>query len=96
MEMNVRILPESNTSDRPCGDYVRVSTRRDPNDDTVTLATIERIVEKQRSAEAASPKVHVKTLVMSQPMSPDQAIGLATCYAERKNIQVVYTARADA
>jgi hypothetical protein len=91
--MSVRILPESSTTSVRCSDYVRVSTRSDPNDDTVTLATIERIVEKQRKSEAAEPKVHVKALVVSQPMSPDQALGLATCYAERKHIPIVYTTK---
>jgi len=58
----------------------------------VTLATIERVVEK------ASPKPdegdtlvkHVKTLIMRQPMTPDEALELATSYAERKQIEVVY------
>jgi hypothetical protein len=90
--MSVRILPEGSETGAPCSDYVRVSTHSDPNDDTVTLATIQRVVEKEQPNETSPPKVHIKTLVVSQPMSPDQALGLATCYAERKHIPVVYTA----
>ena len=72
------------------GDYVRVSTSADPNDDTVTLATIQRVVESSGEDNASEPKMHVKTLVMEKPMSPDLALGLATCYARRKRIGVVY------
>lgn len=88
--MTVRIVPESRSSERPGSDYVRVSTCSDPVNDTVTLATIERVVERQQRKESAS-LVHVKTLVSRQPMSSDAALGLATCYARRKNIPVVYT-----
>jgi len=88
--MTVKIVAENQTRDRHNTDYVRVSTCSDPHDDTVTLATIQRFVEKQQLDEL-SESVHVKTLVLRQPMSTDQALGLATCYAERKNIPVVYT-----
>ena len=88
--MAVRIIPE-NTPGKPADrDYLRVSTCHDPLDDTITLATIQRFVVKQRAAEKAAP-VLVKTLILLQPMSTDEALGLATCYAERKNIPVVYT-----
>jgi hypothetical protein len=71
---------------------VRVHTCSAPFDDTVTLATIERVVEK------ANPKLdegetlvkRVKTVIMRQPMTPDEALELATSYAERKHIEVVY------
>ena len=86
--MAVRIVP-SETRQQPESDYVRVSTCSDPLDDTVTLATIQRFVEKERPE--GDTRVHVKTLVMRRPMSPDEALGFATCYAERKNIPVVYT-----
>lgn len=84
-------------SDNACkdSDYVRVSTSADPNDDTVTLATIQRIVEGISEEQPEEPKLHVKTLVMEQPMSPDSALGLATCYAERKGIPVVYAEVSD-
>jgi hypothetical protein len=88
--MGVRVVHEER--DCPGGDYVRVSTSSDPNDETVTLATIERITEKLASSQpsADDSKLHVKTLIMEQPMPADVALGLATCYAERKRISVVY------
>jgi hypothetical protein len=88
--MTVKIVPQHETRDLPDSDYVRVSTCSDPLDDTVTLATIQRFVEKQRR-DGATKGVHVKTLILKQPMSTDEALGFATCYAERKNIPVVYT-----
>ncbi len=72
------------------GDYVHVSTTVDPNDDTVTLATIQRITEKLAKSKERVSRVHVKTLVMEKPMAPNEAVGLATRYAERKGIPVVY------
>jgi hypothetical protein len=88
--MTVKIVAENQSADCPGNDYVRVSTCSDPFDDTVTLATIQRFVEKQRRDDATKP-VLVKTLVLKQPMTTNQALGLATCYAARKNIPVVYT-----
>lgn len=87
--MSVRVVKDGGKTadDR---DYVRVSTCPDPNDDTVTLATIQRIVERLNLERETAPKLHVKTLIMEQPMSPDAALGLATCYAERKQIPVIY------
>jgi hypothetical protein len=87
--MDVKVIPGNDSHAMAGRDYVRVSTCNDPLDDTVTLATIERVVEKE-IREASAPAVHIKTLIQSQPMSPDAAIGLATCYAERKHIPVVY------
>lgn len=88
--MAVRIVNRCESAARLGSDYVRVSTCSDPLDDTVTLATIQRFVEKQRKEQAARD-VHVKTLVLRKPMSVDAALGLAKCYAKRKNIPVVYT-----
>jgi hypothetical protein len=87
--MEVRVV---HTLPRPETDYVRVHTCAAPFDDTVTLATIERVVEK------ANPKPDegdtlVKTLIMRQPMTADEALELATSYAERKKIEVVYADR---
>jgi hypothetical protein len=70
-------------------DYIRVHTCCDPEDDTVTLATIERVTDK--TTDSASVTKRVRTLVVRQPMSPDAALELATSYAERKQIPVVYT-----
>jgi hypothetical protein len=86
-QMEVRVLsalPSSNSEH----DYVRVHTCSDPFDDTVTLATIERIVDK--TLEGAPEKKHVKPLLVRKPMSADAALGFATRYAERKQIPVVY------
>jgi hypothetical protein len=86
MEVRVRNAPPS--SNDPEKDYVRVQTCADPDDDTVTLATIERVTDKV--AEDSKPSRRVKTLVGRQPMSTDAAIELAMSYAERKQIPVVY------
>ena len=88
--MTVRIVPERDSSERPGSDYLKVSTCSDPLDDTVTLATIQRFVERQ-PPDASAKRVRVKTLVLRRPMSQDEALGLARCYAERKHIPVVYT-----
>jgi hypothetical protein len=88
--MTVRIVPECESRDRHGSDYLRVSTCNDPLDDTVTLATIQRFVEKQRPQDQAT-NVRVKTLILRRPMSPQEALGLAQRYAERKNIPIVYT-----
>ena len=88
--MSVRVVPQESSQICTGSDYVRVSTCSDPLDDTVTLATIQRFVERKRQDEAAG-RIHVKTLVMKRPMTCEQAIGFATRYAERKNIPVVYT-----
>jgi hypothetical protein len=89
--MTVKIVAEHQSADSPGNDYVRVSTCSDPLDDTVTLATIQRFVERQNRNDASKKPVHVKTLVLKQPMTTTEALGLATCYAARKNIPVVYT-----
>jgi hypothetical protein len=89
--MEVRVLnslPSSICSEK---DFLRVHTCADPNDDTVTLATIERVTDKTDDESAASRRV--RTLVVRQPMSADAAIELATSYAERKQIPVVYSDR---
>jgi hypothetical protein len=89
--MAVRIVREGEPRKSQDRDYVRVCTQNDPEDDTVTLATIQRIVEKNH-VENSETGLHVKTLVLNQPMPSDVALGLATRYAERKHIPVVYTA----
>lgn len=87
--MAVKIVSAQEAEGWQANDYVRVSTHNDPDDDTVTLATIQRFVARHR-LDDSSDRLHVKTLVLEQPMSSDQALGLATCYAERKNIPVVF------
>ena len=71
-------------------DYVHVQTQPDPLDDTVTLVTITRVMEKLDAEPSAEPTAKVRTLVSNQPMPAGEAVGLARCYAERKNIPVVY------
>ena len=92
--MDVRVrnaLPSSNCSEK---DYVRVQTFADPGDDTVTLATIERVIDKAKQGTSAARRV--KTLLERQPMSIDAALVLAMSYAERKHIPVVYADAATA
>jgi hypothetical protein len=86
--MDVRVRHAQPSSSDPEKDYVRVHTCADPNDDTVTLATIERVTDKV--ADHTTTR-RVKTLVGRRPMSVDAALELATSYAERKQIPVVYT-----
>ena len=88
--MSVRVVDKEEVDSGDGDDYIRVSTCADPNDDTVTLATIQRIVEKVDSERESRPRLYIKTLVMECPMSASEAVGLATCYAERKKIPVVY------
>jgi hypothetical protein len=89
--MTVRIVHLEDAPPSAEHDFVRVSTCPDPNDDTVTLATIQRVVDKtDEEIPAAEPKRYVKTLVLEHPMSVDAAIGFAACYAERKKIPVIY------
>ena len=71
-------------------EYVSVRMEQDPHDQTVTLATIERFVERRVIRRPDDSPWYVKTIVSDQPMTLDAAIGFATCYAERKQIPVVY------
>ena len=92
--MDVRVVCALPPSSIPETDYVRVHTYPDPLDDTVTLATIERVVDKANSnADAKKPRKRIKTLLVRQPMSPGAALDLATLYAEHKQIPIVYTNR---
>jgi hypothetical protein len=91
--MEVRVLNTVPAGGCPETDYIRVHTCSDPEDDTVTLATIERVTDKTVDSAITT---RVRTLVERQPMSPDAALDLATSYAERKQIPVVYAdARGD-
>jgi hypothetical protein len=93
--MEVRVVKALPSASCPESDYVRVHTCSDPGDDTVTLATIERIVDKTIviDDQATALTKRVKTLIMRQPMAADVALELATSYAERKKIPVVYADR---
>jgi hypothetical protein len=89
--MDVRVICALPPWNRPENDYVRVLTRPVPDDETVVLATIERIVDKdsREPAERSELTKRVKTLI-SRRMTPNEALVLATSYAERKKIPVVY------
>lgn len=86
--MEVRVIDERSSAACSEADYVRVETWCDPEQDTVTLATIERVVRKAR-AKRKGDSQRIKTLVRQLPMSPDEAVGLATRYAESKHIPLV-------
>jgi hypothetical protein len=92
--MDVRVVHEAAAAECSEADYVRVSTWCDPEQDTVTLATIQRVVHRHLDdARSTSPErvetQRVKTLISKQPMSPDHALGLARSYAQRKRISLV-------
>jgi hypothetical protein len=91
--MDVRVVCALPPLSYPEQDYVRVHTCTDPADDTMTLATIERIVDKTDIAEDKPPRKRIKTLLTRQRMSHNDALGFATRYAERKQIPVVYADR---
>ena len=72
-------------------DYLRVRVFQDPEQDTLTLATIERIVYKPNEKRSWLAQ-RVKKLVEKKPMTPDAALGFARLYAQRKLIKLVLTA----
>ena len=90
--MAVRVITKDR-GEQPCPerDYLHVSTCASPQDDTVTLATIQRFIGKGDEIDATGTTWRVRTLVAGQPMSQDQAMSLATRYAERKQISLVVT-----
>jgi len=90
--MDVRVICALSPWDRPETDYVRVRTCAVPDDDTIVLATIERVLDKDggEPAERSELTKRVRALVTRRPMTPSDALVLATSYAERKKIAVVY------
>ena len=86
--MEVRVLDALPTSACPDKDYVCVHTDTDPLDDTVVLATIERVTDRTKGETTTK---RVKTLVTRARMSIGDAVGLARRYAEWKEVPVVYT-----
>ncbi len=91
MEVKVLNVRPSSGSSEP--DYVRVHTEPEPFDDTVVLATIERVTDRAKPGEAVTQRI--KTIVARRPMSVAAVLTLAMSYAARKHIPVVY-ADADA
>jgi hypothetical protein len=83
--MEVRVLPATPSSGCPEQDYICVHTDTDPLDDTVVLATIERVTDRSKGKVK-----RVKTLLARVRMSVDAALGLATSYAQWKQVPVVY------
>ena len=69
-------------------DYLRVHTEPEPFDDTVVLATIERVTDRAKPGEAVTQRI--KTLVARRPMAAGAVLTLAMSYAARKHIPVVY------
>jgi len=89
--MAVRITTDGRDQPEAERDYLHVSTRTSPEDDTVTLATIQRFIGKGDDIETTGTTWRVRTLVAGKPMSQDQAMSFATRYAERKKISLVVT-----
>jgi hypothetical protein len=83
--MDVRVICSLPACERPERDYVLVHTCSSPDDDTITLATIERVVDKTNGLAK-----RIKTLVARARMTAGEALSFATSYAERKQIPVVY------
>ena len=88
--MAVRVISGADRGDRcPESDYLQVRTFRSPDDDTVTLATIQRFVDSGGDVDATGTTWRVRTLVLGQPMSQNEAMAFARRYAERKQIPLV-------
>jgi hypothetical protein len=83
--MEVRVLTAPPSSGYPEQDYIRVHTNADPLDDTVVLATIERVTDRTKGQVK-----RVRTLLAGVRMTVDAALGFATRYAEWKQVPVVY------
>jgi hypothetical protein len=84
--MEVRVLAAPPSSGYPEHDYICVHTDTDPADDTVVLATIERVTDRTKGKVK-----RVRTLLARVRMSVEAALGLATSYAEWKQVPVVYS-----
>jgi hypothetical protein len=88
--MEVKVIDERSLADAAEADYVRVLVSPDPEQDTMTLATIERVVCKA-SVKPTSPATRIKRLIERQPMTRDAALFFAKLYAARKRIGLVLT-----
>ncbi|HVY65499.1 MAG TPA: hypothetical protein VHH11_11830 [Gammaproteobacteria bacterium] len=86
--MEVRVLNILPIPVCPEPDYLRVHTEPEPYDDTVVLATIERVTDRARPGEAVTKRI--RTLVARRPMPVDAVLTFAMSYAARKHIPVVY------
>jgi hypothetical protein len=86
--MEVRVQSAPPVSAQGEQDYIRVHADTDPHDDTVVLATIERVTDRTKGTTRIQ---RVRTLVARTRMPADAALVLATSYAEWKQVPVVYT-----
>ena len=86
MEVKVLNAPPLPGSAEP--DYLRVHTEPEPFDDTVVLATIERVTDRAKPGEEVTQRI--RTLVARRPMPVDAVLTFAMSYAARKHIPVVY------
>lgn len=92
--MSVKVVSGGSSEEpTPERDYLHVHVHPSPDDDTVTLATIQRYVDRGGDIDSTGSTWRVRTLVADQPMSRDEAMGFATRYAERKKIPLVVTDR---
>src|SRR5690606_27179882 len=89
--MDIRVMDERATPALSEPDYVRVRVVAHPEEDTMTIATIERVVRKP-DEKRASLIERVKKLIEKQPMTLDAALGFARLYAARKGIPLVLKA----
>ncbi|HEX5420904.1 MAG TPA: hypothetical protein VFY39_12965 [Gammaproteobacteria bacterium] len=87
--MGVKVIQSGTSAACSAADYVRVSAWCDPEQETLTLATIQRVVRRSQDGQAPSKARRIKTLLAKQPMSPDDALVLARCYAEHKQIPLI-------
>ncbi len=72
-------------------DYLHVFTWTSPDDESVTLATIQRHIDSGEEVDEGGTTWRIRTLLANHPMSQDEAMGFARRYAERKNIPFVVT-----
>jgi hypothetical protein len=86
--MDIKVLNVSPLSGTREPDYLRVHTEPESIDDTVVLATIERVTDRAKPGEVVMQRV--KTLVARQLMPADAVLTFAMSYAARKHIPVVY------
>lgn len=92
---NIKVIDEGSTPALSEPDYLRVHVYSDPEQDTMTLATIERVVVKP-DEERTSLTRRVRKLIEKQPMTRDAAVVFARLYAARKGIGLVLTAEESA
>src|SRR4051794_34496861 len=81
MEVKVLNVRPSPGSLEP--DYLRVHTEPEPFDDTVVLATIERVTDRAKPGEEVTQRIRI--LVARCPMPADAVLTLAMSYAARKH-----------